>query len=491
MANIYKSIDFNKKLKNLNEENNFFLSDKKKKVKSFSYNMTPLIKQKINYDSLEILKGPKQNNFNDNNQFKHSLFLKKINLKERKNKYYIEGVYKLFNDENVFLENIYKGRKIVIGKSRNKSSINSHLNYRKHNKTNTKKGNLVNPKSKMSSSNILNNTRSFNQYNNNTFISDSAMQGSKGRKMAMFVKKNDNYITDDELKNIYQECNNREKKGFKKAVLKLKNKSFVYHKYNKSPEDKEINNILNLQSSILNKYKLRNNETNKMVNKLLNNTSKRRYNKLLINQINDYRLKKEKIDEEDINYIIKKNPNFKNNKIKEVEKKLQWLSSLREYQIDSKNNMNRCMSSKNKDLTSYYSFDKRDILYDLCGKIHPLYAQITPKIYKDKEKIRDTLNEIINQKILQINKNPNINKTLIGNKNRLNLYNGLNIKGTKLINFEIELSKELEGKKKKIIQFPYRDEEITTKFFAKSYSHNNFYAPKSVKNAVELHYNPK
>lgn len=472
-------------MNNLNEENISTFFPDSKKLKSFSFNATPLIKQKINYDPIENSKEIKQINFNENNQFKYSLFLRKINLKEKKNKYYIEGVYKLFNDENVFLENKYRGKRIVVGKSRNESSVSTQFNIRRHNRTNTKKNNFIKQK-KMSSSNILNNIKS-NFQNNNTFANDNSAQGNKGRKIILFNKKNDNYITDDELKNIYRECINRQNKGIKNNIFKLKNKSFVYHNNHKSPEDKEVNNILNLQSSILNKYKLRNNEIKKMINRLISHTSKKKDNKLLINQINDYRIKKEKIEETEINNIIKKNPNYKNNKIKEVEKKLQWLLSLREYQNESENKNNRCVSNINRNLFSYYSFDKRDILYDLSGKMDPLYAQITPKIYKDKEKIRDTINDLKSQKINQIDKNLNGNKAF----KKLDLYKGLNIKGSKLINFEIEISKELEGKKKKIIQYPYKEEEITNKLFAKSFSCNNFYAPKSVKNTVELHYNQK
>ena len=234
-----------------------------------------------------------------------------------------------------------------------------------------------------------------------------------------------------------------------------------------------------------------------MIDRLLKHTAKNK-DTLLINQLNDYRLKKEKIDEEETNHIINDNPNFKNSHIKEVEKKLYWLSSLREYQngINIKGNKNRCISSNGKDLSSFqqycYSFDKRDILFDLSGKIYPLFAQITPKIYKENEKIRDTLHDMKSQKKNSIYNNTfcKINNILFSNKNsKLNLYKGLNIRGKKLLNFEIELSKELEGKKKKIIQYPYRDDEITNKLFAKSFSMNNFYVPKSVKNTFELHYN--
>ena len=491
MSNIYKNIEFQKRLKSLDENNILHILDKQKKIKRYSSNTTPLIKQKINYDSSENIRDSnKPININDS---KHSLFLKKINLKENKNKYYIEGVYQLFNDENMFLDSIYKGKKIVIGKSRNKKSI--ILNIRNNQKINTKKLNYIKPKNKnLSSSNITNNKSYTFQMNNNT-ANDSNMQSTKGGRKIIWAgaKKNDNYISDDELKNIYQDCINRENACFKEYTEKSKNKSFINNS-NKSPSIKEVNNILNLQSLVLNKYKIRKMETKKMIDRLLRQTTKNK-DTLLINQLNDYRLKKEKIDEEETNHIIIDNPNFKNTNIKEVEQKIQWLSSLRDYQndINIKDNKKRCISSNNKDLNSLqhycYSFDKRDILFDLSGKLYPLFAQIIPKVYKENEKIRDTLHDMKTHKNNSIYNNTfsKFNNIIFNNKNKSNLYKGLNIRGKKLLNFEIELSKELEGKKKKLVQFPYRDDEITTKLFAKSYSVNNFFVPKSVKNTFELH----
>ena len=94
MSNIYKNIEFQKRLKSLDENNILHILDKQKKIKRYSSNTTPLIKQKINYDSSENIRDSnKPININDS---KHSLFLKKINLKENKNKYYIEGVYQLY-----------------------------------------------------------------------------------------------------------------------------------------------------------------------------------------------------------------------------------------------------------------------------------------------------------------------------------------------------------------------------------------------------------
>ena len=481
------------RISNSIDGNNIGYVLEKPKKSHFYHQSSPMIKkQKLSYDinSEKI----------DNNNNKRSLFLKKINLKENKNKYYIEGVYKLFNDENVFLENLYKGKKIIIGKSRNKSSISNHHNIRKKTKHFTKKP-LV------KSLNSSNNTKiNFAHNNNNTFVNDSINQNNKGRKIIL-GKKNGKFITDDELKQIYQECIIRENESnLQLSTIKSKfskNKSFISGDNKNISSEHEVNNILNLQSTVLSNFKLRSMEENKMIDRLLRHTSKNK-EKLLMNQINDYRIKKEKIDEMDKNKIMSSNPNYRN--FKDVNKKLQWCISLRDYQnkIEVNNEKSRMHSSitKNGFLSpnkNFYSFDKRDIVFDLSGHIKPLFAQITPKTYKENEKIRDTLNELKIQK--KTGKENNINnpinnrnsinrqKSVFNNKgNKGNLYKGLNIKGKKLINFEIELSKDLEGKKKKIVQFPYKEEEITNKIFAKSYSVNNFYIPKSLKNTVELHY---
>lgn len=478
----------------IDENNNAYILEKPKKSQ-FYHQSTPMIKkQKLSYDI-------NSEKIDSNN--KRSLFLKKINIKDNKNKYYKEGVYKLFNDENVFLENLYKGKKIIIGKSsRNKSSISNHHNIRKKTKRFTKKALIK-------SLNSINNTKINFAHNNNTFVNDSVNQNNKGRKIIL-GKKNDKFVTDDELKQIYQECIIRENESnLQLSTIKSKyskNKSFIIGDNKNISSEHEVNNILNLQSIVLSNFKLRNMEENKMIDRLLKHTSKNK-EKLLMNRINDYRLRKEKIDEIDKNKIMSSNPNYRD--FKEVNKKLQWCTSLRDYQnkMEVNNEKSRLLSStcKNGLLSpnkNFYSFNKRDIVFDLSGHIKPLFAQITDKTYKENEKIRDTLNVLKIQKKTgnenninsPINNRDSINrqKSFFNNKGiKRNLYKGLNIRGKKLIDFEIELSKDLEGKKKKIVQFPYKEEEITNKIFAKSYSVNNFYIPKSLKNTVELHYDKK
>ena len=482
-------MEFQKKIKSnlIIENNKLFKIDKSSKTIQFNHNYIPIFsKPKVSYDG-ETMNNNEQKQRNIIDGKKHSLFLKKIDLKEKKNKYYIEGVYKLFNDENVFLENSYKGKKIIIGKSRNKSSVNMGL--RNIHKRATKRTKTI-IKSKLNNNSITLKINSNQNNNNNTLANDSI----KGRKiLSLISKKNDNYISDDELKNIYQECIYRENvnmhENFEKSKNINRNKSFIYdNNLNKNfYSEQEFNNILKLQSKILNKNKLKNIETKKMIDRLSKHTLKDS-DKLLMNQINDYRLKKEKLDELDSNRnkILNNNsPNYKNKEYKNINKKLQWLSSLRVY----KNKINKLTKQKRRCASSsiegqfLYSFDKRDILFDLSGQIKPLFAQFTPKI-NENEKIRDTINDIKSEK--RIIKS---SSKIINNLDKTNLYKGLNIKGKKLINFEIELSKELEGKKKRIIHYPYKEEDITTKLFAKSYSINNFFVPKSIRNTLELHYN--
>ena len=268
--------------------------------------------------------------------------------------------------------------------------------------------------------------------------------------------------------------------------------------------NKDFYDILHLQSSILNNHRLRKIETKKIVNRILRYTSKEKDNNLLINQINDYRIKKEMIAEKELKEMRKRNPDSKS----PLEKKFMWLSSLREYQkgVDNKSQNIDVNANKRKNQnqtismattsdqfflkTNYYSFYRRDNVYEFEGN-DPLFARKADK-NEENEKIRDTLGESINNLKLMKNRNKflksGVNNSLYNNRlNRINYFRWLNIKGKKLLEFEMELSKELEGKKKNIVIIPYNEEDIENKVFAKSYSVNNFYAPKAVKNACELH----
>ena len=49
----------------------------------------------------------------------------------------------------------------------------------------------------------------------------------------------------------------------------------------------------------------------------------------------------------------------------------------------------------------------------------------------------------------------------------------------------MEMAKQLEGKRKKLIKFNYNDDETDKKIFAKSSVMNNY--SKTIKNAFKLH----
>ena len=181
---------------------------------------------------------------------------------------------------------------------------------------------------------------------------------------------------------------------------------------------KEINNRINLQEKILNAYKKNERKGNYLANKIKKITKKEKKD-LLMNQVDNYRNKIEKIN---INSQRKKN--YEN-----YNRRIQWLSSLRRYDNNNKNisekkedNNNELYSTYNSDnnninnnfyntnfyktissnksnkeeiLDNYinkisYSFGNTNSLYsDIESNITPLYALILPQNSKNKETIKN------------------------------------------------------------------------------------------------------
>ena len=73
------------------------------------------------------------------------------------------------------------------------------------------------------------------------------------------------------------------------------------------------------------------------------------------------------------------------------------------------------------------------------------------------------------------------------NKNDINKEENLIIKGKNLLDYEIKLSKELEGKKKYIIKTNNKEDDIKPLNFSKKYLDYRFNVPKGVKNTLNLH----
>ena len=507
-----------------------------------------------------ILEGSENNtNINkniDNNKNKilnkidkkenHLLILHKINIKDKKYKFYRKGVKDIFNDENLFLNDKYMNNRVIVGRNKSSkfkpnyiSNLHSKKNLGSYNKfryylTSSIKNNLLgkNKRNELSKSikrkNLIDknliNTYDYPDNNNYSICSSNSRCDNLRKSLNIFRKRSSifftgqNLISDHELKMVYQQFLEREKDN-KKKELNNKDKENTNKNINKnickSTINKEIKSRLNLQEKILNKYKFSNKENQKLINKILKHTSKNNNDILLMNQIDDYRYKMEKIDEDkrmnqdsiynNTIYWLSSLGNYSNNKIKKGEEGKMTNNSNNStfpsiYSYMRKTNNNSKEAIYDNYINNFqYSFGSNSTLYcDLESSIPPLYAFILSDNLKNNEKIRNTHidnnyylnnknNSFINYKIKKNISVPSLNNQFnIKEKNNIK---DLNVEGKRLIDLEIEMSKNLEGKKKRLIKANYNDDETDTKTFAYSTVSDIFNFPKAVKNALELHSN--
>ena len=509
-----------------------------------------------------ILEGSENNtNINkniDNNKNKilnkidkkenHLLILHKINIKDKKYKFYRKGVKDIFNDENLFLNDKYMNNRVIVGRNKSSkfkpnyiSNLHSKKNLGSYNKfryylTSSIKNNLLgkNKRNELSKSikrkNLIDknliNTYDYPDNNNYSICSSNSRCDNLRKSLNIFGKRSSifftgqNLISDHELKMIYQQFLEREKDN-KKKELNNKDKENTNKNINKNIDkstiNKEIKSRLNLQEKILNKYKFSNKENQKLINKILKHTSKNNNDILLMNQIDDYRYKMEKIDEDkrmnqdsiynNTIYWLSSLGNYSNNKIKKGEegkmtnnRNNSTFPSIYSYMRKTNNNNNSKEAIYENYINNFqYSFGSNSTLYcDLESSIPPLYAFILSDNLKNNEKIRNTHidnnyylnnknNSFINYKLKKNISVPSLNNQFnIKEKNNIK---DLNVEGKRLIDLEIEMSKNLEGKKKRLIKANYNDDETDTKTFAYSTVSDIFNFPKAVKNALELHSN--
>ena len=510
---------------------------------------------------------------NKNKKENHLLIVHKINIKDKKNTFYKEGVNDIFNDENLFLNDIYKNKRVIVGRNKpnkfkanylsnslSKKNLGNFNKYRFYKSSTIKNYSLLKKRNDIRNSFRKNNIVDKNFLNayelkennqNYSICSESSRYEFRksfnlyGKRSNIFVPGQDG-ISDNELKILYQRFLDREKENKKNIIKKMalsignKDKEHIKFKNNmikdinnklfkkiyRSTIDKEIKSRLHLQEKILNKFHNHNKENQKIINKILKKTSKDNNDILLMNTIDDYRIKMEKIDED---RTINQNNNYN--------KTIYWLSSLRNYPNKNKNNgdddkisnnnktnnNNSNIMNNNSTLPSIYntrrktntskediydnylnnyqySFGNNSNLYcDIDSNITPLYAFILSDNLKSNEKIRNSHiddyyninnknNSNINYKVIKKNLSvPSINnKIYINDKSCIK---DINVEGKRLIDYEMEMSKHLEGKKKKLIKINYAEDETDTKTFAKSTLVDTFYYPKAVKNAFQLHYN--
>jgi hypothetical protein len=180
------------------------------------------------------------------------------------------------------------------------------------------------------------NTYDYPDNNNYSICSSNSRCDNLRKSLNIFGKRSSifftgqNLISDHELKMVYQQFLEREKDNKKKELNnKDKENKNINKNICKSTINKEIKSRLNLQEKILNKYKFTNKENQKLINKILKHTSKNNNDILLMNQIDDYRYKMEKIDEDkrmnqdsiynNTIYWLSSLGNYSNNKIKKGE----------------------------------------------------------------------------------------------------------------------------------------------------------------------------
>ena len=289
---------------------------------------------------------------------------------------------------------------------------------------------------------------------------DSKLNKLDYKRPSVFLA-NKEYITDGELKILFEKLKENEKSINNKS---RNNRNFFRNNINIYPnksEINEINNRLYLQEKILNEFK-NNIKKNDYIIEKIKHITKKKNQDLLINKIENYRYNLQKINK---SQRIKNNENYY--------KTIKWLSSLRKYDNNDNNNniIIKNDNEKNKEdiLENYinkyqYSFGNSSNLYsDLESNISPLYALILPQNLKCKEIIKNT----------HIYKSDSLP----------------NIIGKNLLDYEIELSKSLEGKKKILVKNNNKDEEIKPLIFAKSNRLKNYQIPKAITNTINLHFN--
>ena len=476
----------------MEEENNFPKISNKTKSKSFNFNTT-FFKNKIQNSQISsnILNIEDLSESKKSEKSSHYLLVKKINIKDKTNKYYSKAMTKIFNDVNKFLEQNYEGKKIIVGKECSSKGLKELKDYFFHK---NKKRRTIR-KNELKSSIIFFN-QSLRAKNSKLYLDQTKNNSIETLNSIInkFPKKD--YITkyplsDNELKKIFQEGAEREKQSKNKKIEFFDESSRVNELNNNKKKNKvksakniiktermNLNNMLHLQEKILKDNIIKDKINKKIINKLMSAVLKEK-SKLLMNNKKELLIIKNKEENKEIN-------NYKKS-IKGDMVMKNWLSELRLNNKDKKKiNINKKeIIYYNKNINS--SIDTNDKYNNININSNKLKIKRPSlfKKYKKKEKIYAynklksiSVDNADSKRLNNNNKNETMNP---------NLYNTLYIKGKNLLDHEIKISKELFGKKKKIIQYSYNPEEISNILFSKSKSLNNVTTPKAIINSIEIH----
>ena len=429
----FSSLNFINRLNNSqnNENNN----------KTFSTSINPLIEN--------------NSEMNSPNNKKFCLFLKKINLKECKNNYYSKAMNNIFYNPKNYLNNIYNGKKVIIGKQYNKALGLREL-YEYYYRINKRRKTLVN-KNEMKSLNlfqkVLQRSRSFSLHKLENYKTSSYNETSR-TKLSNTSKLEVKFfpVNDKELQSLYKEIAEREEYNRKqidkeKSEKKILNKSHVLG----------IGQMLNLQEKILKIKRRRNKYNEKMTNRIISKTFKEK-DKILMNEHKEVLILKGKNTDIDLikfnisNYDL--NKNLKN-----------WIFNLRK--------------SKDEEEKSKMKSPEEKIYFNKQFSFSPENKE------KNIRKLLFRKISINSKNIGEINEDKKLNDT---NKNKsLGSLRNLFIQGKNLLNQEIKLSKDLVGKKKKIMQYSFPSKDISSMLMAKSHYIDDIKTPKAIINSMETH----
>ena len=417
------------------------------------------------------------NNKKDNSEKKipskekeHYLLLKKINLKENENKKYSNAIKNIFQKPEFFLNTVYKGKKVIVGK--NYKTIKGIKELFDYCLRRNKRRKIVNNKFQMKSLNFFQKFFKrkniiFRRHRDITFESSSFEESSKTINLCPSENGVKNIpISDNELNLLYKQFELREEKNKENKIKYCSSNKF----FNRSTAF-GINKMLNLQEKILETSKKSIKIDQKVVNKIMNATSKQKDKILMNGSKNIFVLKGQSLDKEfqkfntsypNFNKIMRNWIfNFRKNKQEEQKKELK---SPEEIILVNKN----LTLSKNKSEVNI-----RNKLYEKLNINNNMKKSASNNMnILDRRKTNDILK----------NKNNNLNNSV----NIKSLHN-LFIQGKNLLNHEIKLSKELCGKRKNLFKYSFSPDEVSSFLMAKSNSVRNIHNPKAIINSMEIH----
>jgi len=403
---------------------------------------------------------------------KYVLSVKKINIKDKENKYYSQALKNMFFNPEIYLNNEYKGKKVIIGKKYTKIKGIKEL-YEYYYRVNKRRKTVAN-KNELRSLNlfqkVLQKSKSLRSFKSQDLSGKTSSVSENSKTIMLSPSKyevKDTPLSDNDLKLLYKEIVEREEKNQKKKVKYYNSKDYL----NKT-QGLGINLMLNLQEKILQIKNKRNKMNQKLSNKIINITSKDK-DRILMNEQKDVLvIQGQTLDKELTKF------NLENQNVNEMMKN--WIYNLRKNKLEEQKAKMRTPEEiiyTNKNLNFFPNKSDMNIRKQLFKKL-----SINSSINTHKE-------EKSNKNIINIKRSRKNfrNKDYLNNSMSLNSFHNLFIQGKNLLNQEIKLSKELFGKKKKLFQYSFVPNEVCSILVAKSNPIENVITPKAIINSMEIH----